>query len=86
MREVDGLLFISDRTPDDILVRRRECTGDASKVEQLKFAEDKSPKMAEIPFNSINKYQVCGGDGGKKKRRSIVRESQVKYISCIDLI
>ncbi|VDN30997.1 unnamed protein product, partial [Cylicostephanus goldi] len=44
------------------------CTGDASEIALLKFTEltignihgyrEKSPKVAEIPFNSTNKYQV----------------------------
>ncbi|VDP10462.1 unnamed protein product [Heligmosomoides polygyrus] len=52
----------------DIPVLRRDCTGDASEIALLKFTEltvgnvlavrDKSPKIAEIPFNSTNKYQV----------------------------
>uniref|UniRef100_A0A914Z0M7 Sodium/potassium-transporting ATPase subunit alpha n=1 Tax=Panagrolaimus superbus TaxID=310955 RepID=A0A914Z0M7_9BILA len=53
-----------DKTP----VLKRECTGDASEVALLKFAElslgdvigfrSQNPKIAEIPFNSTNKYQV----------------------------
>uniref|UniRef100_A0AC34GP15 Sodium/potassium-transporting ATPase subunit alpha n=1 Tax=Panagrolaimus sp. ES5 TaxID=591445 RepID=A0AC34GP15_9BILA len=53
-----------DNTP----VLKRECTGDASEVALLKFAElslgdvigfrTQNPKIAEIPFNSTNKYQV----------------------------
>ncbi|KHJ88109.1 e1-E2 ATPase [Oesophagostomum dentatum] len=52
----------------DIPVLRRDCTGDASEIALLKFTEltigniagfrEKSPKIAEIPFNSTNKYQV----------------------------
>ena len=46
----------------------RECNGDASESALLKFVElslgsvelmrERSPKVAEIPFNSSNKYQV----------------------------
>ncbi|KAK0411734.1 hypothetical protein QR680_005814 [Steinernema hermaphroditum] len=53
---------------NDIPVLRRECTGDASEIALLKFTElttgnvtqyrNKNPKIAEIPFNSTNKYQV----------------------------
>ncbi|VEL36673.1 unnamed protein product [Protopolystoma xenopodis] len=47
---------------------RRECIGDASEKAFLKFTEDRignvlafrtaHPKLAEIPFNSANKFQV----------------------------
>lgn len=47
---------------------QRETTGDASESALLKFMEqsyssvkemrEKNPKVAEIPFNSTNKYQV----------------------------
>lgn len=50
-------------------VLRRECSGDASESALLKYAElsrgrvrefrTNNPKVAEIPFNSVNKYQVC---------------------------
>ena len=53
---------------DDTPVLRRECTGDASEIALLKFAElslgkviqfrIQNPKIAEIPFNSTNKYQI----------------------------
>jgi sodium/potassium-transporting ATPase subunit alpha len=53
---------------DDTPVLKRECTGDASEIALLKFAElsygdvigfrTKNLKIAEIPFNSTNKYQV----------------------------
>ncbi|KAI6241026.1 Sodium/potassium-transporting ATPase subunit alpha [Aphelenchoides fujianensis] len=49
-------------------ILRRDCTGDASEIALLKFTEltvgniteyrVKNPKIAEIPFNSTNKYQV----------------------------
>ncbi|KAK0402876.1 hypothetical protein QR680_016590 [Steinernema hermaphroditum] len=52
----------------DIPVLRRECIGDASEIALLKYTELavgnvaqyrlKNPKVAEIPFNSTNKYQV----------------------------
>uniref|UniRef100_A0A1I7XLK8 Calcium-transporting ATPase 13, plasma membrane-type n=1 Tax=Heterorhabditis bacteriophora TaxID=37862 RepID=A0A1I7XLK8_HETBA len=52
----------------DIPILRRDCTGDASEIALLKFTEltlgnvigmrEKTPKIAEIPFNSTNKYQV----------------------------
>jgi sodium/potassium-transporting ATPase subunit alpha len=58
---------------------RRECTGDASEIALLKFSEltvgqitefrNKNPKIAEIPFNSTNKYQVSlhrTGDGDNR--------------------
>ena len=47
---------------------RRECNGDASETAILKFVElsvgkvtdirERNKKLAEIPFNSTNKYQV----------------------------
>uniref|UniRef100_A0A1I8C3A0 Sodium/potassium-transporting ATPase subunit alpha n=1 Tax=Meloidogyne hapla TaxID=6305 RepID=A0A1I8C3A0_MELHA len=54
---------------DDVPILKRECTGDASEIALLKFAERSlsggvipfraaHPKIAEIPFNSTNKYQV----------------------------
>lgn len=49
-------------------VLKRECNGDASESALLKCVElsfggvtdyrRKNPKVAEIPFNSTNKYQV----------------------------
>ncbi|KAK0422168.1 hypothetical protein QR680_007409 [Steinernema hermaphroditum] len=52
----------------DIPILRRECTGDASEIALLKYTElttgnvhhyrAKNHKVAEIPFNSTNKYQV----------------------------
>lgn len=49
-------------------VIKRECSGDASEIALLKFAEltvggvsdsrNKNTKVCEIPFNSTNKYQV----------------------------
>ncbi|XP_012560801.1 sodium/potassium-transporting ATPase subunit alpha-like [Hydra vulgaris] len=53
---------------NDIPVLRKECNGDASETAILKFVElsignvmdirAKNKKVAEIPFNSTNKYQV----------------------------
>ncbi|VDP13689.1 unnamed protein product [Onchocerca flexuosa] len=53
---------------DDVPILRRECTGDASEIALLKYSEltlgnvsgyrAKNRKVAEIPFNSTNKYQV----------------------------
>nr|CAD2171846.1 unnamed protein product [Meloidogyne enterolobii] len=54
---------------DDVPILKRDCTGDASEIALLKFAERSlyggviqyragHPKIAEIPFNSTNKYQV----------------------------
>ncbi|KAL3091724.1 hypothetical protein niasHT_024306 [Heterodera trifolii] len=55
----------------DVPVLKRECTGDASEIALLKFAQLSLPgkggveefrrqnqKVVEIPFNSTNKYQV----------------------------
>ncbi|CAD5227305.1 unnamed protein product [Bursaphelenchus xylophilus] len=52
----------------DVPILRRDCTGDASEIALLKFTElqlgkitqyrQKNPKIAEIPFNSTNKFQV----------------------------
>ena len=50
-------------------VLKREANGDASETALLKCVElsltdtmafrNKYPKVAEVPFNSTNKYQVC---------------------------
>ena len=52
----------------DTPILRRECTGDASETAILKFIEvscgsveavrKRNTKIAEIPFNSTNKYQL----------------------------
>lgn len=53
---------------DDVPIDNRVCTGDASETAVLRCMEHltgnvknfrrKFPKVAEIPFNSVNKYQV----------------------------
>ncbi|KAF8370771.1 hypothetical protein PRIPAC_77200, partial [Pristionchus pacificus] len=53
---------------DAVPILKKECTGDASEIALLKFTElaigevskyrVQNPKIAEIPFNSTNKYQV----------------------------
>lgn len=53
--------------------RQRATTGDASESALLKFIEqsyssvkemrERNPKVAEIPFNSTNKYQVQNAQG-----------------------
>lgn len=63
-----NLFKVSRCFQDDTPILRRECTGDASEIALLKFTEitmgnipqyrKKNPKIAEIPFNSTNKYQV----------------------------
>jgi sodium/potassium-transporting ATPase subunit alpha len=60
-----------DSFQDAVPILKRECTGDASEIALLKFTElslkgegvveqyrDEHEKVAEIPFNSTNKYQV----------------------------
>uniref|UniRef100_A0A915D120 Sodium/potassium-transporting ATPase subunit alpha n=1 Tax=Ditylenchus dipsaci TaxID=166011 RepID=A0A915D120_9BILA len=52
----------------DTPILRRECTGDASEIALLKFTElsmgnivqyrSRNKKIAEVPFNSTNKYQL----------------------------
>ncbi|CAD5227303.1 unnamed protein product [Bursaphelenchus xylophilus] len=52
----------------DIPILKRDCTGDASEIALLKYSEQqignviqyrrKNPKIAEIPFNSTNKFQI----------------------------
>uniref|UniRef100_A0A158P8G0 Sodium/potassium-transporting ATPase subunit alpha n=1 Tax=Angiostrongylus cantonensis TaxID=6313 RepID=A0A158P8G0_ANGCA len=61
-----------------IPLARREVTGDASEVAIMKYCElilgnggtkkmrDKIPKVAEIPFNSTNKYQVSIHQNGNQ--------------------
>lgn len=54
----------------DVPVLKRECNGDASESALLKCVElsmghvteyrNRNKKIAEIPFNSTNKYQVTG--------------------------
>lgn len=53
---------------DHVPILKRDCSGDASESALMKYVElsegsvkemrDKHPKVAEIPFNSTNKYQV----------------------------
>uniref|UniRef100_A0A914Z5Y9 Uncharacterized protein n=1 Tax=Panagrolaimus superbus TaxID=310955 RepID=A0A914Z5Y9_9BILA len=53
---------------EELSILKRECSGDASEIALLKFAELtvgkimeyrlKNTKIAEIPFNSTNKYQI----------------------------
>lgn len=53
---------------EDVPIFRRLCTGDVSEIALLKYTEltigniaayrEKNPKIAEIPFDSANKYQV----------------------------
>lgn len=52
----------------DVAILSRDCNGDASEAALLKYSElrlgsvasfrEQNPKIAEIPFNSTNKYQV----------------------------
>lgn len=56
---------------DALPILKRDVAGDASESALLKCIElsfgvvramrDKNKKVAEIPFNSTNKYQVCEG-------------------------
>ncbi|VDK63487.1 unnamed protein product [Gongylonema pulchrum] len=58
----------NDYSFEDVPILRRECTGDASEIALLKYSEltlgsvasfrARNRKVAEIPFNSTNKYQV----------------------------
>ncbi|KAM5237520.1 sodium/potassium-transporting ATPase subunit alpha-4-like [Ctenodactylus gundi] len=70
LAKIAGLCNRADFKADqEILpIAKRETTGDASESALLKFVEhsyssvkemrEKSPKVAEIPFNSTNKYQL----------------------------
>ncbi|XP_040859119.1 sodium/potassium-transporting ATPase subunit alpha-4 [Ochotona curzoniae] len=70
LARIAGLCNRADFKADqeDIPIAKRSTTGDASESALLKFIEqthssvkemrEKSPKVAEIPFNSTNKYQV----------------------------
>lgn len=52
----------------EVAILSRECNGDASEAALLKYSEltlgsvsqyrERNQKIAEIPFNSTNKYQV----------------------------
>ncbi|XP_043858078.1 sodium/potassium-transporting ATPase subunit alpha-4-like [Dromiciops gliroides] len=67
---IAGLCNRAEFTPnqENILISKRKTTGDASESALLKFIEQsygpvtemrqKYPKVAEIPFNSTNKYQL----------------------------
>jgi len=66
----------------DVAVTKRECTGDASETAILKFVElscgsvesirKKNLKIAEIPFNSTNKYQLSIHEQGPEDNRYIL--------------
>uniref|UniRef100_A0A8C4KYN2 Cation-transporting P-type ATPase N-terminal domain-containing protein n=1 Tax=Equus asinus asinus TaxID=83772 RepID=A0A8C4KYN2_EQUAS len=70
LARIAGLCNRADFKPDQetLPIAKRATTGDASESALLKFIEqsyssvkemrEKSPKVAEIPFNSTNKYQV----------------------------
>ncbi|XP_060053656.1 sodium/potassium-transporting ATPase subunit alpha-4-like isoform X2 [Erinaceus europaeus] len=69
LSRIAGLCNRADFKPnqESVPITQRETTGDASESALLKFIElscgsvkemrEKNPKMAEIPFNSTNKYQ-----------------------------
>ncbi|CAJ0581989.1 unnamed protein product, partial [Mesorhabditis spiculigera] len=71
-------------------VLRRECTGDASEIALLKFSElalggvvpyrEKAPKIAEIPFNSTNKYQVSIHDAANSDKYLLVMKGAPERI------
>ncbi|NXY89078.1 ATP4A ATPase, partial [Alcedo cyanopectus] len=62
---------------DNVPVAKREVLGDASETALLKFAEltvgpvaearQRLPKVAELPFNSTNKFQVSVHDAGERQ-------------------
>ncbi|KAM9962467.1 hypothetical protein ACTFIR_005375 [Dictyostelium discoideum] len=69
-------VFDKSENQDDIPIQLRKCIGDASESALLKFCEqvenveqyrDRFPKYFEIPFNSVNKWQMSvhtiGDDG-----------------------
>ncbi|XP_077012731.1 sodium/potassium-transporting ATPase subunit alpha-4 isoform X2 [Tamandua tetradactyla] len=70
LARIAGLCNRTDFKADqeELPIAKRETTGDASESALLKFIEqsygsvkemrEKSPKVAEIPFNSTNKYQM----------------------------
>ncbi|XP_008518698.2 sodium/potassium-transporting ATPase subunit alpha-4 isoform X1 [Equus przewalskii] len=70
LARIAGLCNRADFKPDQetLPIAKRATTGDASESALLKFIEqsyssvkemrEKSPKVAEIPFNSTNKYQI----------------------------
>ncbi|CAD5215636.1 unnamed protein product [Bursaphelenchus okinawaensis] len=67
---------------DNVPISRRECTGDASEIALLKYTEitqgnimayrRRNPKLAEIPFNSKNKYQISIHDTEDEDNRLLV--------------
>ncbi|XP_054043748.1 LOW QUALITY PROTEIN: potassium-transporting ATPase alpha chain 1, partial [Rissa tridactyla] len=62
---------------DDVPVAKREVIGDASETALLKFAEvtvgtvgearGRFPKVAELPFNSTNKFQLSVHEAGERQ-------------------
>ncbi|XP_027765945.1 potassium-transporting ATPase alpha chain 1-like, partial [Empidonax traillii] len=62
---------------DDVPVAKRDVIGDASETALLKFAEvtvgpveaarGRHPKVAELPFNSSNKFQVSVHEAGEQQ-------------------
>ncbi|KAL3985493.1 Potassium-transporting ATPase alpha chain 2 [Acanthocheilonema viteae] len=76
---------------EDVPILRRECTGDASEIALLKYSEltlgnvlgyrAKNRKVAEIPFNSTNKYQVSIHEvGGADKSYLLVMKGAPERI------
>ncbi|XP_065678382.1 sodium/potassium-transporting ATPase subunit alpha-like isoform X2 [Hydra vulgaris] len=75
---------------DNIPILRRDCIGDASEIAILKFIEssvgnvmDKRAKnklVAEIPFNSTNKYQVSVHELANDKRYLLVMKGAPERI------
>lgn len=68
---------------------QRDVAGDASESALLKCIElccgsvqemrDRSPKIAEIPFNSTNKYQVGSPHGAQKGFKCHVISRKIHY-------
>lgn len=77
---------------DDVPILRRECTGDASEIALLKYGEltlgsimdyrARNAKVAEIPFNSTNKYQVKWIAATNCHASNFVRPSKRQFWFC----
>lgn len=74
----------------NVPVLRRDCTGDASEIALLKFSElqmggivdyrKKNKKIAEIPFNSTNKFQVSIHESDGKENYHLVMKGAPERI------
>uniref|UniRef100_A0A914P1Z9 Na(+)/K(+)-exchanging ATPase n=1 Tax=Panagrolaimus davidi TaxID=227884 RepID=A0A914P1Z9_9BILA len=79
-------------------ILKRECSGDASEIALFKFTEltfghvmdyrEKNSKVAEIPFNSTNKYQLSihETDDGHDCHLLVMKGAPEKILECCSTI